>query len=397
MPGVAIDRSEIEKVLRDLVSIPSVNPAFPGGTGEGAVREYLEGRLSRAGIPYELQQAAPGRSNVIGVLAARSPGPALLLEAHMDTVQATGMTIDPFTPRLSGGRLHGRGACDTKGSLAAMIVAMEALARSGEPPPLAVHLAAVVDEEHGYRGVSALVASLAASGRSYAAAIVGEPTSLGRIVAHKGCVRFRIVARGVAGHSSAPESGANAIDGMRAVLGLLEDRIGSGFKGRAHPLVGPPTHCVSLIKGGEAPNTIPAECSVTVDRRTIPGEDPLAAWLEYKVALEGDLSLPDGIAVAVEEPFLVDYAMEGSVGSPLARRLGDAVLRATGGRIGAESPRGAAYGTDASKLALAGIPSVVFGPGDIGNAHAPDEWVALDEVEAASAALVDFVSRFKEG
>lgn len=397
MPKSTIDRVGVETVLRDLVSIPSVNPAFPGGTGEGAISEYLQDRFERAGIPYELQEAAPGRSNVIGRLAARSPGPAFLFEAHMDTVQATGMTIDPFAPRRSGDRLYGRGACDTKGSLAAMVVAMETLAARGEPPSIGVHLAAVVDEEYRYSGASALAASIRSGERSYVAAIVGEPTGLGRIIAHKGCVRFRIVARGVPGHSSAPSSGLNAINGMCALVEFLETGVASGFPSRAHPLVGAPTHCVSLIQGGEAPNTIPAECSITIDRRTVPGEEPMEAWREYKKCLENFQSYPEGIVVAVEEPFLIDYALEASSSSAFVRRLGESVARVTGGRRGGEEPHGASYGTDASKLSRAGLPSVVFGPGDIRNAHTRDEWVSLDEVEAAAAALVDFVSSFKEG
>jgi acetylornithine deacetylase/succinyl-diaminopimelate desuccinylase family protein len=392
MMQVSIDPNEIEQVLRDLVAIPSVNPAFPGGSGEGAVGAYVKKYLSLQGIPCVEQEVEPGRSNVIGMLPGSAGGAALLLEAHMDTVQTSGMTIDPFAGTVANGRLYGRGACDTKGSLAGMLVAMAALKRSGLPLPVGVHLAAVVDEEYRYKGVSALAEAISSGRFDYSAAVVGEPTGLHRVVAHKGCVRFHIETRGIAGHSSAPANGNNAIERMVEVLNFLKTEIEPEYARMKHPLVGPPTHCISEISGGDAPNTIPGSCRITVDRRTIPGEEPMEVWRGLRDRLLRLEERVPGLTLTVGEPFIIDYAMEVPADSRILRQLGRSVAKAANGK----RDHGAAYGTDASKLARVGVPSVVFGPGSIEQAHTDEESVELAEVTAAAAALVDLVLHYGE-
>jgi acetylornithine deacetylase ArgE len=391
MGQVEIDPAEITRVLQELVAIPSVNPAFEGGCGEAGVADYVKRYLAEQGIPYLEQPVAPGRSNIIGMLPGELPGPALLLEAHMDTVQTTGMTIDPFAGAVIDGRLYGRGACDTKGSLAAMLVAVAALKRSGLPLPVGVHLAAVVDEEYRYTGVSRLAAAISSGELSYCGAVVGEPTGLHRVIAHKGCVRFYIDVHGKPGHSSEPDQGVNAIEQMAEVIRYLKEEIAPAYALQKHPLVGAPTHCISEITGGAAPNTIPGSCRITIDRRTVPGEEPLEVWQGFKESLKQlEQSVP-GLLLTVQEPFIIDYAMETSGNHPLVSQLATAVAGYAEGR----REHGAAYGTDASKLARVSVPSIVFGPGDIAQAHTDNEWVPVQEVVSAASALAGLVLHYR--
>ncbi|GGD73470.1 M20 family metallopeptidase [Paenibacillus nasutitermitis] len=390
MEPVKINRDRLIQVLQDLVAIPSVNPAFPDGYGEAGVAAYMKQFFAELGLPTLVQEVEPGRENVIGMLQGPAGCPALLLEAHMDTVQITGMTIDPYGGEVRDGRLYGRGACDTKASLAAMMLAVEALRNSGADLPASVHLAAVVDEEYRYKGVSALAAEISAGHFVYDGAIVGEPTGLNPIIAHKGVVRFHVDVHGIAGHSSEPDKGLNAIESMVTVISYLKNEMEPAYAKRVHPLVGPPTHCISLIEGGSAPNTVPERCRITIDRRTVPGEEPLEVWVAMKrelLALEEQIP---GLKLTVNDPFVIDFAMEVSAGEPLVRNLQDAVAKKIKGKTAAGAP----YGSDASKLVRAGVPSVVFGPGDLAQAHTHEEWVDLDEVVLAASILADTVMNF---
>ncbi|MDF2724283.1 MAG: acetylornithine deacetylase [Paenibacillus sp.] len=390
--NVQVDRQRIDDILSELVAIPSVNPGFPGGMGEAALAAYVAGFFERLGLSWLKQDVEPGRENVIGILPGLAAGAgALLLEAHMDTVQTEGMTIEPYGAVIREGKLYGRGACDTKASLAAMLAAVEALALRGVKPPLDVHVAAVVDEEIRYRGVAKLAEEIEAGRQRYAGAIVGEPTGLELIIAHKGCVRFAIEAVGVACHSSTPHLGANAIEAMMDVVAFLRREAAAALSEIEHPLVGRPTLCVSMIEGGIAPNTVPERCRITIDRRTVPGEEPMQVWRELKERIEALTSSVPGAAVIVHEPFLIDYAMDAASDEPVVRCLAQSVRGKTGGA----AIIGATYGSDASKLARVGVPSVVFGPGSLEQAHTKDEWVELDEVARAADILIQTILSFK--
>lgn len=385
-----VSHRRITELLQDLVRIPSVNPDFPGGTGEAGVAVYVERFFRNLGLPVSRQEVEAERWNVVGALPGSNPHRTLLLEAHMDTVQVNGMTIDPFEPRVSGGRLYGRGSCDTKASLTAMMAALEILHTRGLKPPVSVHLAAVVDEETTFKGVSRIAEQVQQGQVRYEAGIVGEPTELEVVVAHKGCVRFQIRVQGVASHTSKPHLGVNAIDKMTEVLAYLKSEVEPRYAANTHPLVGPPTHCVSLIQGGVAPNTVPESCTITVDRRTVPGEDSYAVWQALKADVESlNKRIPD-LHVTVEEPFVVDWAMEVDP----AERVVD-VLCAASRRYGASGrPVGVPYGTDASKLTRAGVPCVVFGPGNIQQAHTKDEWVEIEQVVQATAVLLEAILNY---
>jgi acetylornithine deacetylase len=368
-------------LLQRLVAIPSVNPRDTDSPAEAGMADFVAAWLRGAGVEVEIQTVLPGRPNVLGRVRGRDRSRIVLLESHLDTVEIDGMTASPFGAEIREGRLYGRGACDAKGPLAAMMLALAALARDA-PPPVDVMLAGVMDEEHRYRGVTALLER----GEPFAAAIVGEPTDLDLIIAHKGCVRFTVTTHGRACHSSNPWEGDNAIMGMADLLAFIRRAIEPEALATVHARVGPATVCVSLIQGGSAVNSVPATCTIYLDRRTLPGEEPLAVWAGYRDRLQA--IAPGKITVC--EPYLVDYAMDTDPASPIVRAL-EGAARGIGRPA---AVRGVSYGTDASKLARAGIPSIVFGPGSIRQAHSADEWIELRQVEEAATILVRTIRAF---
>ncbi len=365
--------SPVLRLLADLVRIPSVNPAFPGGGSERPVADFLARWCRRKGIDASLQEVLPGRPNLIARLPGRNPARRIVFEAHTDTVAVEGMTVPPFEPTISGGLLYGRGACDTKGGLAAVLQAMATLRRDRILPPAEVWVAATADEEHEYRGVLRLCEGLRAD-----AAVVIEPTEMRLVTASKGVLRFRIRCRGRAAHSSKPHLGVNAIAHMARVILALETD-GAVASGPPHPLVGRPTLSVGTVRGGVQVNIVPDACVIEVDRRLIPGERAREVYRSVE-ALVARLQneLPE-LQATVEPPTLIDPPLETPAEAPVAA-LAARILRDLG-RNG--DPAGVAYGSDASKLAAAGVPSILFGPGSIDVAHTEAEHVPCAEVEGA--------------
>jgi acetylornithine deacetylase len=368
-------------LLEELVGIDSVNPAM-GGPGERALAERVAGILEGLGCRVSLPAgASEERPNLVAVLDGTPGRPALLLEAHLDTV------AQPRTPiacRREDGRLTGRGACDTKGSAAAMIAALSRLASDPDRPT--VVFAGASDEEVGMVGSRALVGQLP----PVAGALVGEPTSVLPVRAHNGFTRFRIVARGRAAHTSRAYLGVNAVAvAARAVL-ALQDQLVPRLLARPHPLAGPALVTPAVIQGGVARNLVPEWCEVGVDRRLSPGEDADAALAEIDELLDtlrarGDdlvREIPDSQLPGVDTP--ADHPLVLAVEAACSDALGHAV-----------SAGGVPYGTDASHLwGSGGIPCVVLGPGSIDQAHTEDEWVSLDEVRLASRVYEDVIRRF---
>jgi acetylornithine deacetylase len=376
--------TQVRELLQTMVSVPSVNPrdveAPPNGTGEGPLAALVASTLEGAGLEVRLDQVLPGRPNVIATLAGRDRGRALLLETHLDTVEVDGMTIPPFTPEVRGGRLQGRGSCDAKGCLAAFMTALTGAARRGVRPPTDVVLAAVMDEEHRFRGVLRVLDDAP----RYRAAVVGEPSELRLVAAHKGSVRIEVRAHGRTAHSSQPADGDNAVERMADVIAFVRDRLAPDAERIPHPLTGPATVCPTIVRGGSGFNVVPGSCSLFLDRRTLPGEDAHAVWREYRDRIQ---SLAPG-AIEVVPPALVDLALDTPRSSPVVEALA-AAMRAHGLD---PDPIGVNYGTDASKIADRGIPSVVFGPGSIADAHQPDESVELAQVEAAAEVVAELIA-----
>jgi len=385
--------------LRELVALPSVNPMGQPPVEEicfeHRVSDYLERLFRGWGLPYERQTVEPLRDNIVARLDGHPPasagGPLLLLEAHQDTVPTTGMTIDPFDPVVRDGRVYGRGACDIKGGLAAMLAALSRLVdepRAGRPT---IVLAATVNEEHGFSGAAALTQLWSRPGGIFPrvpdGAVIAEPTELNVVVAHKGVVRWRCHAHGRAMHSSQPQLGDNAIFRMARVLAALETY------GREvaptlpeHALCGRPSLSVGTIHGGLSVNTVPDRCTIEIDRRFNPAETADGAYRH--VIDHVARSLGGCQQIEHEGPFLVARGLPDDANGPLAERLASAArgVCPTSRRIGVP------FGTNAAEFAAAGVPSVVFGPGSVAQAHTADEWLAIDQLEAAAEVLYRFAA-----
>jgi acetylornithine deacetylase/succinyl-diaminopimelate desuccinylase-like protein len=325
----------------------------------------------------ELQEVTPARPNLLARLTpAGEVRQRILLAPHLDTVGGEPLAPALFEPVKKNGQLHGRGACDTKGSIAAMLTALGTLAKSPQRPRhTEIVFAGLVDEENNQAGSRAL----AASGLKADLAIVGEPTRLQIVTAHKGDLWLRLETHGQSAHGSRPELGRNAVHEMARVVEVLETKYAAHLRRRRHPLLGTATVSVGTIHGGTQPNIVPARCAISIDRRTLPGETELAVHREIKAFLR-----ERGLRVTLADRRGVPCpALETDVKLPLVREF----LRCAGQR----RPAGVVFFCDAAVLAAGGIPSVVFGPGDIAQAHTADEWIALRELERATALLTRFL------
>jgi len=371
--------SQAAKLLRELIALPSVNPAFlpPGDprAGEQRVADFLAAITARAGLDVEVQEVFPLRANLLARLAPwGKTRQRILLAPHLDTVG--GESPEIFRPREKHGRLHGRGACDTKGSVAAMLTALTELARSARRPgQTEIVFAGLADEENGQGGSRALVAK----GFKADLAIVGEPTLLQAVTAHKGDLWLQLETRGRAAHGSRPDLGRNAVHEMARIVDWLETTYAAALRQRRHPLLGHPTVSVGAIAGGTQPNIVPDRCRISIDRRTIPGETEASVRREIK-------SLLHSHAVKAELLNIRNApcpALETELKLPLVQRF----LAS----IGQRRAVGAHYFCDAAVLAQGGIPSVVFGPGDIAQAHTADEWISLRQLEQGSRMLLQFL------
>jgi acetylornithine deacetylase len=384
-------------LLKDLVSIPSVNPMGRDVAGpeffEGRLTEYLVAHLSRLNVPFETVEIVPGRANVLARLDGEVSAKTILLDAHQDTVPVDGMTIPPFDPVEQDGRVYGRGSCDVKGGMAAMLAAFTRLAIERPRGMPNVVLSCSCDEESTSLGINHLVGSWTDKFPPYRlcprrpdVAIVAEPTELDIVVAHRGATRWKLHTVGRACHSSRPSEGINAIYRMARVLKCLEE-FAAWLPGSrpAHPLCGPATLSVGLISGGSSVNVVPDSCVIEIDRRVIPGEDNRAVQFEIAAYLKERLDFD----ITHGEPYCTSPALGDDLNGGLATQLGQSIAAVAG----PHQVIGVPFGTHASRLARIGIPSVVFGPGNIAQAHTKDEWIAIDQLRQAAEIYFDFCCR----
>ncbi len=384
---------DVVALLARLVAIDSANSSMDG-PGEGDLAAEIAAIGQGLGFETSVEEVLPGRPNVTLVLPATHGGSKrrLLFDLHLDTVPHRGIT-DATIPRITGNRMHGRGTCDTKGSLAAAIIAARRVATGCPERVGEVMLLFTVDEEYLKRGVEHAVAS----GLHASAAIVGEPTSLRPIVAHKGAVRFRVTTHGRAAHTSRPENGDNAIHQMVEVIDWLRERIEPAIAMRGHPRLSPPTMTIGTISGGTGVNIVPDRCVIEIDRRSLPTEDPDAILAEFDAVLQDLMRARPAVKVTREEPFLVERGLDGPADGDLVTAV-QAAIRAVDGDAADVTPTGVPYGTDASHLwGGSGIPTVVLGPGDIAQAHTADEWVDLDEVRRCADIYERLMTSFVVG
>lgn len=362
-------------ILEDLIRIQSVNPHYgENANGEGQVADYIEDRCRRIGLTVTRQPVLPGRDNIIAELRIPEPQAVLLFESHMDTVSLDSMA-DPLVPIYKDGRLYGRGACDTKATLAGMLYAMEECVKQTETLRSDIIFCASVDEEHAFSGLSAFMElNIPISG-----AVVGEPTELGIVVEHKGCARFVVHTHGKAAHSSVPQEGDNAVYQMMRVVRYIEENEQLRLAAKQSALCGSPSIVVGTIRGGVQINIVPERCSIEVDRRIIPGETPEEALAQFESGLRQAVE-PLGVRLSIE-PLLLDPALNTPHDADIV-----ATARQVAGTLGLNGQMcGVPYGSDASKLQQwKGIPTIVYGPGSIAQAHSKEEWVPVDEVAKAA-------------
>lgn len=362
----------LERLLGDLVAIDSINPDLvPGAAGEMGIAGYIAGWLESAGLEVHVEEPVPGRPNVVGIARGRGGGKTLLLNGHIDTVGVSGMT-GPFSPRIEGGRLFGRGAYDMKGGLAACMMAAAEAAKHGLRGDVIV--TAVMDEEYAGLGTMAIAERYRADG-----AIVAESTELELVVAHKGFIWLEVETQGVAAHGSRPHLGMDAIAKMGHFLVELE-RLNQVLGARpAHPLLGHASIHASLIAGGQELSSYPERCVLSAERRTLPGESGVAVMAEIQEIVN---------RLHQADPDFKAAIRQGLERAPLETPAGDAVVSAV--RQSAEAVlgrrcdlKGLSFWTDAASLWAAGIPTVLFGPTGVG-AHAVEEWVDLSSVRTCA-------------
>lgn len=390
----------VSDILCRLIEIPSVNPMGRNVSGpeffEGRVSDWLMSFFDSFGARCERIEVLPGRDNILARYDAGEDRPTILWDAHQDTVPVEGMTIDPFLPKIDQGRIYGRGSCDVKGGLAAMLYAFRRLCLERPPNAPNVVLSCSCDEESTAQGIVHVVRYWTASERASRllqtkpdGAIVAEPTELDIVVAHRGVTRFKIHTRGKACHSSDPTQGVNAIYRMAKVLTHLEQYAELLRQTTIpHPLCGGATLSVGRIDGGISVNVVPDHCYVEIDRRIIPGEDPLVARRQIEEYLRSKVDFD----LEFETPWIECVALSDADNSWLASgllsamRQWDEELRCGGDlpMCGERKVMGVAYGTNASTLCEAGVPSVVFGPGSIAQAHTKDEYIDQSSLEKAA-------------
>ena len=374
-PGVMTTPHSAVELLRELIRIPSVNPeGDPGtqGTGEQTIAEWLTGWL-RQEFPsarVELRDVLPGRPNVVARFAdSAGKKPRLLLAPHTDTVSVGGMIIAPFGGDLRAGRIWGRGACDTKGSMAAMLWALR---ETRELLPTLGHeiwFAGLCSEEAGQYGAKALAAE-----ERFDFVIAGEPTGLDAVIAHKGALWLTLTTRGRAVHAAEPQRGDNAIYKMADLLRCIRDELPTDIGTHEHPLLGRTTISAGTVKGGSKINIVPDICAAEVDIRYLPGDETISERVNgclLKVC-------PD---VTIEEsrsrPMLTDAA------HPVIRLLEKCGSHCIG------SP----WFSDAGIFAASGTPAIALGPGSIAQAHTRDEWISVADLENGVAFFRKFLAR----
>lgn len=362
----------VQALLEQLIRFDSVNPSLdPKGGSEQAIGKFVTQFCNERNIECRLQDVDGERRNVL----ASVPGTGddkLLFVAHLDTVPAHDWASDPFTPVERNKKLYGRGSCDTKASLAVMLKALESISK--EQPRATIVVAGSVDEEFRKKGARAL----GAIKPRFTGAVVGEPTDLEMVVAHKGSVRWQVETTGRAAHTSMPENGVNAIEAMAEVIVALRD-LNADLRKRPVPLTGSPSLTMSLIEGGSDICTVPARCVLSIDRRLVPGESPGGALKEVEGILQRLRTSKPAINVRSILPAREDFPVSGAANT----RLAEVTQRACQQFAGTGEPRGVPYGTDASELSAAGIPCVIIGPGSIEQAHTVDEFVDITQLDKA--------------
>ena len=375
--------SEELALLRELISIDSVNPALvPGGAGEARIADAVVAWLTPRGFECRRLEATHGRPSIVAVARGTGGGRSLMLNGHLDTVSLASYDGDGLDPVVRDGSLHGRGAYDMKSGLAAMMVAAaraHAASHRGD-----VVLALVADEEHASLGTEEVLAHVVTDG-----AVVVEPTGLDLVTSHRGFAWATVTVHGRAAHGSRPDLGVDAIAKAGRLLTAIDELADRLAAGPRHPLLGTGSVHAGTIVGGAEPSSYPDACVVTIERRTIPGEDHVTFERELRGILDElertDAAFAADLAITTHRgPFEAGAASEAA-----------AAVAASFADVAGREParRGEPFWTDCALLAAAGIDTVMFGV-DGGGAHAADEWVDLASLATVTATLERTIVRY---
>jgi acetylornithine deacetylase len=382
--GASLAPGDARALAAALVRVDSRNPALVAAApGEARCVALLRETLEAWGFRTEIHDAAPGRPNLVARIGEARARTALMFCGHADVVGTEGMIHAPFAAEVRDGRLHGRGAADMKGGLAAMCAGAWRAARAGLAGELVVAITA--DEEHASLGARAMLDR----GVRADAAIVCEPTALAVMPAHRGFAWLEVTVHGRAAHGSRYDLGVDAIRSAGLLLAELDRLERTELARRTHPVLGRASLHASTIEGGTGMSTYPDRCVVRLERRTLPGEHGASAVDEIRRAID---------AVRAAHPELdADVALTMSqapsdvaVDAPVVRAL-EASLQECGEPV---RIAGMSAWTDAALLNAAGIPAICFGPGDISLAHAAEEYIPLEEIDRAVSVLAALARRW---
>lgn len=369
------------ELAQALVRIPSVNPDGDPGTdciGEEACARYVADFLEAAGAEAFLDEVVPGRPNVIGRFSSTpstdgQKKPRIVFGPHTDTVSVGGMTIDPFGGEIRDGRLWGRGASDTKGTMASMLWALWVMRK--EIPDLAVevHFAGFMSEESAQLGSQ----HFAKHHGPYDLALVGEPTELQIVHKHKGCVWADVITTGVACHGATPERGVNAIVKMACLIDALDTTFREELAAAdSDEVLGHSTINLGMINGGTRSNIVADHCMLRVDMRVTPG----------LLAKGGGLKLLENFVTKIDPTASVKLSSQSHALDTAPNQPGIRKLQGCGAGL-----VGAPWFCDAAFLAAGGTPAIAIGPGSIAQAHTKDEFITLADLEAGAAFFTDFL------
>ena len=348
---------------------------------------YLEELAASWGLQTRRCPVQNDHFNLLITCQGAADADWLLFDSHLDTVSVNGMSIAPFTAVYRDGKIFGRGACDTKGSGAAMLWALRQYAQQPRRD-FNVGLLFSIDEEAGMTGAAAFTLGELGKWSAHSrirGIIVGEPTQMRPVIAHGGLVRGKIVTRGRAAHSSDPAKGKSAISLMVKVVAAFESSYIPTITAR-HPLAGKAVASINVIHGGSQVNIIPDYCEVELDRRLMPGETVAGVLLELERLIESLRPAKSGDDEITFKPVFTLEALNPEGADGFVQFVGE-VLKKKGLD---DTSIGAPWATNASHYSTR-IPAIVMGPGDIAQAHTSDEWIAVSQLDLAARIYLDLM------
>jgi succinyl-diaminopimelate desuccinylase len=367
-----IDPDELIDLCSQLIRIPSHLEVVGQ---EQEISLYLEKKLRENGFQVRTQEVQEDRSNVIVRMPGDGKGRSLLLNGHLDTVPPGTAMKNPYNPDIRNGMLFGRGACDMKGAVGAMIYSMMLLERIGIRLFGDLFFAGVVGEETGGTGTRALVKN----GFSADFAVVGEPTDMKLVVSHKGVANFEVTVWGKACHASIPEQGASAIVAGSEFIGEIQHRLVPLLQSRVQDLVGSATINIGLVQGGTKINMVPDRCIIHVDRRWVSAEDEKQIFSELEGILK-EVCETDPRLRGEVKPLLPAEGYFGPLEVPPDHEIVTFAEKALQQSGIVPQKAGMQGWTDAATLMNAGIPSILIGPGSIEQAHTDEEFVKVSQL-----------------